>query len=136
MSASSEKTTVRPWLAMFLAAGLVLAVAGAGSAVFGATESVNGSATNAINAEPAAGADPLLEAAAGAETVAKSSGLRSAISGAWRTAWEKSWPFIKSMTLKFFGLFGQAWLAIVGSVSTGGTNANANAPVNAATNAP
>ena len=104
------------------ATDLLVAVATNGSAGAG---TVNAPVTT--NAQT----DPLLEAAAGAETVAKSAGLREAIGNAWKSSWQKSWPFIKSMTVKFIGLFSQAWRSIFKVVETG----NVNGSVNAATNA-
>lgn len=120
--------------------GLMLAAAGAGNAFFarGASAATVDAAVNvAVNASAGDTNTPLMQAAAGAATVAKSAGLKAAIAEAWRTAWEKSWPFIKGTILRFFGILGQAWSSIAGSVKTGGTNANAavNASTNAAVNA-
>lgn len=141
--------------ALLAAASIVIAAAGAGLVAFGAHADTGAypralaveAATNAAASATLNANDPLVQAAAGAQEVAKSAGLRASLVGAWRVVWEKSWPFIKSMTLKFFGLFGQAWRAIAGAFRSGASvnanasvngavNANAAADVNAAVNAP
>ncbi len=138
---SSRHAAAKTYLIFAVTTGLVLASAVAGNAFFGArgasAATVDASVNAAVNAATGGEGTPLGQAAAGAETVAKSAGLRTAVAGAWRTAWEKSWPFIKGSILKFFGLLGQAWASIAGSISTGGTNANVstNAAVNASVNA-
>lgn len=135
----ASKPSLRPRHVLLAAAALVLAAAGAGVTVFGAsaqTLAVETSANAGANANVQLNAnDPLVQAAAGAKEVAESAGLKTAVGGAWKVAWDKSWPFIKSMVLKFFGLFGQAWRAIVSSFKGPATNANANVAVNAAVNA-
>lgn len=143
MSDASHQSSVRPRRLLLAALSIALASAGAGYAVFGAN--ATDALPSALAAEAAVNVsggatvntnDALVQAAAGAKEVAESAGFRSAVGSFWKVAWEKSWPFIKSMTLKFFGLFGQAWRAIAASFR-GSTSANLNASVNAgaATNA-
>jgi hypothetical protein len=97
-----------------------------------ATASVNPPVNASSGA--AVGDEPLLQAASGAAEVAKSAGLKSAVTAAWRTAWDKSWPFIQSAIMKFFGLLGDAWKTIL-KTATNQANVNAAAPVNAPVNA-
>lgn len=112
----------------FAAAGPLLAQEGAASA--------GGAAAANVSVE---GAASIGEAAKQAEQVAVSSGLTAAVNNVWRLAWEKTWPFIKSMALKFWGLMRQAaavFTAPVPSQVEGpAANVNGGANVNAAADA-
>ncbi len=143
MFAHDDVTPRKAFTTLAVLAGLVLAAAGSGDAVFGRNyaaaanlpANVN-AAVNAAAAELLNANSPVRQAAANAETVAKSSGLRDAIGGVWKIAWQQSWPFLSSLVTKFFALVGRAFASLAGAVRTGpGAPANANGAVNAAVNA-
>lgn len=119
------------------AALLSLSLLGAGAAgavTIEGSANVNVSVNAATNAADAAA---LQEVRAAAAQTAQSAELQGAVKSVWRMAWEKSWPFIKTTLGKFWNLMVQAWqsLTTLGKASQPGTNVNANAAVNAATNA-
>lgn len=105
----------------------------ANTAAVAAANTDSGGSTNA-NASATGGTNAIDEVSAAAQQTAQSAELQGAVKSVWRLAWEKSWPFIKNTTLKFWDLMKQAWhaLATVGrSSQEGGANANVNAAANA-----
>lgn len=111
------------------AALMLLLVSAASAAAISLDAAANANANASTNA---AESSALMEVGAAAEQTAKSAELQVAVKSIWRTAWDKSWPFIKTTVGKFWNLVVQAW---TGLTTLGKSTTNLNANVNAAANA-
>lgn len=73
------------------------------------------------------------EASAGADEEAQAKELGTAVGSFWTLAWKNSWPFIKSMALKFWGVISKSLGFILTAFKEigGSVQVNANASIDA-----